>query len=95
MPQKKKGRTGTKKTLLELLELPEEILLNLTKVTAIGAGYIGIENHRGIIKYEPEVVRLKTNPGEMEISGEELRIRNISSDEIIVEGKILNLNFKR
>jgi len=52
-----------------------------------------IENHRGIVEYTSEKVRVKVGDGEVGITGGNLMLRNIKTDEICVEGTISSLIF--
>ncbi len=86
-----KGRV--KKQFSELLEIPGDVMLDLPKIVLIGNIQLFIENHRGIIEYTPEVVRISVQEGELAVSGENLMLRNILPDELCVEGKIKSLSF--
>lgn len=81
--------------LARFLDLPKEIVYNLPKVTLIGNMQVLLENHRGIIEYSAEKVRIAINSGEMEITGEGLFIRNINRDEISLDGDISAIKFYR
>ena len=74
------------------LELPKDLLMNLSRITLIGDIQLHIENHRGIIEYTKEKIRISISMGELVIVGEDLVLRNIFPDEIAVEGKIKALN---
>ncbi len=82
-----------KKQFSEFLEIPGDVMLDLPKIILIGNIQLFIENHRGIIEYTPEVVRISVQEGELAVSGEDLMLRNILPDELCVEGKIKSLNF--
>ena len=73
---------------LDAMELPKEIMLNLPKVTIIGNVQCCIENHRGVIEYSGERVRVAINSGELIVSGQDLVIKYLSSEEIAVDGSI-------
>ncbi|WP_027355547.1 sporulation protein YqfC [Desulfofundulus thermocisternus] len=83
-----------KKKLSELLEIPNDVMLNLPRVVLMGNLQAFIENHRGILEYTPQIVRIGIEEGELEITGENLILRNILPDEICVEGMIKNVTFK-
>lgn len=82
-----------KKQLSELLEIPGDVMLDLPKITLFGNIQLFIENHRGIIEYSSEVVRVSVGDGEVAVTGDHLVIRNILPDELLVEGKIRTLSF--
>lgn len=76
-----------------LLDLPQDALLDLPRITIIGDKQLYLENHRGIIEYSPERIRVSVAGGQLEITGQNFSLKNIKADEIAVEGKILGLVF--
>ncbi|MDX9870809.1 MAG: sporulation protein YqfC [Clostridia bacterium] len=75
------------------LEIPSDILYDLPKITLIGNLQLYIENHRGIIAYAPEAIRIAASTGEVEILGRELIIRSISREEIYLDGQINGIRY--
>jgi len=67
--------------------------MDLPKVTIVGNLQVLLENHRGIIEYSPERLRISVNLGEIIISGEGLVLRNILPEQIVVEGKVISISF--
>lgn len=82
-----------KKQLSDYLELPGDIMMNLPKIVLVGDMQIFIENHRGIQEYNPQMVRVMVSDKVIEVTGENLTLRNILPDEICVEGQIITLTF--
>ena len=79
---------GWVERLGDLFELPQEIVLNLPQIALVGNDYFRIENHRGIIEYRPDLIRINTSRGEVAVRGQKLQIRVIITEEIIISGKI-------
>jgi sporulation protein YqfC len=44
--------------LAETFEIPQDALLNLPRITMIGDAQFYLENHRGIIEYTSEKIRV-------------------------------------
>ncbi|MCG8403533.1 MAG: sporulation protein YqfC [Firmicutes bacterium] len=82
-----------KRQFSDYLELPGDIMLDLPKIVLVGNLQLFIENHRGIQEYKPQLVRVVVNDNVVEVTGENLTLRNILPDEICVEGQILTLTF--
>lgn len=80
------------KMLARYFELPRDLVLNLPRITIIGNEQLVVENHRGIIEYTLQQVRISTSLGEVRIEGENLTLRNIFPEEIAVEGKIREIH---
>ncbi|MTI81477.1 MAG: sporulation protein YqfC [Firmicutes bacterium] len=81
-----------KRQVSDFLEIPSDVMLDLPKTVLVGNLQVFIENHRGIVEYTSESVRVIVGDGEIGVVGENLSLRNITSDEIIVEGKIKGLS---
>lgn len=89
-----KKLTKWRNSLVDALELPKEIILNLPKVTVIGNVQCYIENHRGVIEYSSERVRVAINSGELIVSGADLFIRYMANEEIAVDGTINGIQYE-
>lgn len=73
--------------LAGMLEIPQDIILDLPRITMLGNQQLLIENHKGIIEYTPSLVRIKLNQGELIISGKNLILGNLQIEQILVEGQ--------
>lgn len=89
----KNKANSIKNTVSEVLELPKDIMLNLPKITLVGKIQLYIENHKGIIEYGTEVIRINTNEGILKVYGKDLVIKNIITEEILVVGQIDSVEF--
>ena len=81
--------------MASILDIPQEIVLDLPKITLIGNLQMYLENHRGIIEYTSSRVRLATTLGELEVLGESLTLRSISQEDIHLDGLIKGVQFNR
>lgn len=80
-----------KKQFSDFFEIPSDVMLDLPKIVLVGHLQVFIENHRGIVEYTSEKVRIMVGDGEVGIVGQNLMLRNIKTDEICVEGQIKGL----
>lgn len=80
-----------KEGILNLVDFPKDVLLNLPKITLIGKTQLTIENHRGIIEYIPERIRINTSIGILRICGKEMVINSIMTEFIVISGVITNM----
>lgn len=76
------------------LDIPRDLLMDLPKLVLTGDVQLTIENHRGILAYTAEVVRVSTTIGDLEVTGLDLTLKNILPDEIMVEGRIKSISFR-
>ncbi|NLW21971.1 MAG: sporulation protein YqfC [Tissierellia bacterium] len=77
-----------KYNISEALELPKDVVLDLPKLVMIGDIQLNITNHKGIIEYTQETLRVNSNVGIIKVSGNNLELKTILSEEIIVAGHI-------
>ena len=82
-----------KSKLSETFDLPKEITLNIPKISIIGDMQMLVENHKGIIEYTPQRVRVNSTSGVVRIQGEKLDLKNISPEDIMITGKIKSVEF--
>lgn len=78
--------------IAETLELPKDIVMDVPKLTIIGNIQLNIENHLGIVEYTGTTIRINTTIGMFKINGENMVIKSITAEEVIIEGKIENLD---
>lgn len=74
-----------------ILDLPQDVALDLPRITMIGGLQLTVENHRGVLHFSPQSLRLRMDRGEVEVTGENLIIRTIGTEEVFVEGTILGV----
>lgn len=86
-------REQVKRKAAATLELPGEVALDLPKIVITGNIQVLVENHRGIVAYSPDMVRILVQAGEVAVSGGNLVLRSILEDEIIIEGEIHGVAF--
>lgn len=72
----------------EALELPKDVMLDLPKIIMIGSIQLNISNHKGIIEYTQETLRINSSAGVIKVTGQDMELKTILSEEIIVIGTI-------
>ena len=82
-------------SLASVFELPEDVILDLTRVTVTGNVQLMMENHRGILVYNPERICIRTQQGETVITGTGLKVDSLFASEILITGKIDGIQFIR
>lgn len=86
-------RRSFKHRIADGFELPKDIVLGMPKMTMVGNLQVFIENHHGIIEFSDQLVRININLGEIVIRGTGLVLRNIFTEEILIEGTIEKIEF--
>lgn len=88
-----KHKEAITKAVADFLEIPKDLVLDLPKITVIGRNELYIENHRGIIEYNTELLRINLSRGFLEIEGKELEIKALTPEEMSIYGEIFALKY--
>ncbi len=86
------GRKISKMTA-NLLDLPQDMGMDLPRITMIGSMQLYIENHRGVLHFSSDTLKLGLSQGKLEIIGKELVIRAILPEEVFIEGIISDIRY--
>ena len=84
---------GIKKKMTDILDLPKEVILNLPIISIVGNEEMHIENYKGILEYDNERIRIYTSNGILKLEGRGLFLRAMTTEEIVVKGTILKMEF--
>jgi sporulation protein YqfC len=74
--------------MAQTMNLPQDVMMDLPRITMIGQIHIYIENHRGLITFTEKELRLLLKQGQLQIKGNSFVIKTILPEEILLEGKI-------
>lgn len=80
-----------RKWMTEKMDLPEDVMMDLPRITMIGQIHIYIENHRGLLTFADDEVRLLLKQGQLLIKGEKFVIKIILPEEILLQGKVVEV----
>lgn len=92
---RKRNKMGKFSKIDKILEMPKEIYLDIPKITLIGFDEVIIENFKGILEYEEYYVKINTSLGVLDINGFDLKLENMTNDDIKVSGKIEKIDLDR
>ncbi|CAM3811869.1 sporulation protein YqfC [Mesobacillus zeae] len=74
--------------MTQKMDLPQDVMMDLPRVTMIGQIHIYIENHRGLLAFSDRELRLLLKQGQLIVKGKAFVIKTIMPEEILLEGKI-------
>ncbi|WP_379138167.1 sporulation protein YqfC [Paenibacillus sp. sgz500958] len=77
-----------------MLDLPQDLMHDLPRITLIGNKELYIENHRGVLHFSSVMLKLAHSKGTLEISGQGLEIRSILGQEMVIEGTIGDIKYR-
>ncbi|MGE5559640.1 MAG: sporulation protein YqfC [Chloroflexota bacterium] len=75
------------------LELPGDVALDVPRLTLIGNLQVAIDNHRGLIEYSRDRVRVGMNTGQLIVTGTDLTISFVHDEDLLVTGKLKSIEF--
>ncbi len=83
-----KEHIGLIRRMMRSLKLPEDVDLSVPRCTLIGRRDLLVENHKGILAYTAESVRLQSAEGELVVSGGALVLTEFSGERALIVGRI-------
>ncbi|WP_332690910.1 sporulation protein YqfC [Halalkalibacter lacteus] len=84
----KKMRQQMKNWMTKQMQLPADVMMDLPRITMIGQLHIYIENHRGVLQFSNQELRLLLKQGQLLIKGDNFVIKTILPEELLLEGRI-------
>jgi len=84
-----------KELLADLFSLPHDIVCGASNVSIIGSMRVIIENYKGILEYNNEVILLQGKQSKIQITGNRLKIRCYNEEEMVIDGRIDGVNFMK
>lgn len=91
--KRSKAKKYTK--LDSLLEIPREVVSTDVKLTVNGFDEILIENYKNILEYQDILIKLNTFEGSITIYGFDLKLEQLTDEDIKVKGKIDTIEFEK
>ncbi|EIJ78920.1 hypothetical protein PB1_15219 [Bacillus methanolicus PB1] len=84
----KKWGQSIKNWMTKKMDLPQDVMMDLPRITMIGQIHIYIENHQGLLAFSDKELRLLLKQGQLLVKGNSFVIKTIFPEEILLEGKI-------
>lgn len=89
-----KRKEAFNRALADFLEIPRDLVLDIPKLTLVGRSELYLENHRGIIEYNLNRLRINLSRGFLEVEGGNLEICTLMPEELHVTGEIYSVRFR-
>ena len=83
-----------KEKLLNKLDFPSDISMDLPKIIVVGNREITIENHKGIIAFESSMVKINSRIGTITISGRNFEILFIGETSMTISGRFEGVSYE-
>ena len=82
-----------KELMVESLKLPKDSMLGASIVTVTGNSEAFVENYRGIIEYNGEMILLQGKTCKIEIIGKRLSIVYYTNEDMKISGQIEQIRY--
>lgn len=79
----------------KILEIPSELISMVPKITSLGFKKLMIENYKNILEYQDHFIRVNTSIGIININGLNMKMEEMTKDDIIIEGSIDSVDFEK
>ncbi len=80
---------------INLFDIPEEITSDIPKVTILGFDKMLVENYKAILEYQDFFIRVKMSTGLINVNGFELKMNEMTKDDLIITGTIDSVDFEK
>lgn len=80
--------------IIEKFDLPKDVILDVPKILVIGKQEITIENHKGIIAFERNLIKVNSRFGPITINGDDFEILYIGSSTTTISGKFKSIVYE-
>ena len=67
---------------------PREVTGKVPRLTLTGHELLEIEQHQGLVAYQPDVMQLRSSVGILQIEGAGLCFRRYTGNEAVITGRI-------
>lgn len=79
--------------IARVLEVPQDLVMDLPRITMLGNQQILLENHRGIVEYTPTDIRINLSNGTLLIKGANMSLGNLQQDQLLIEGIVEEIHY--
>lgn len=78
----------------EGLEIPSNVILDIPKISISGNDEILIENHKGIVAFENDYIKINSKIGSITINGKNFEIAFIGGETIVIQGMFKSIIYE-
>lgn len=89
----KNRETNISNKIIDICQLPKDVLLGASIISITGNREILIENFKNIIKYQSEILILQCKNNQIQLVGKNLKIEFYTKDAIKINGYISEIKF--
>ncbi len=87
------GSTSKKELVVESLKLPKDSLLGASILTLTGNTEVFVENYKGIIEYNSQMILLQGKTCKIQICGKRLNIVYYTNEDMKINGFVESVRY--
>ena len=73
---------------------PAELIRDLPHVPLTGDQMLSIEQHHGMVSYQPDCIMFRTSAGDLTVMGSDLSVSRYTECEAVLTGQISAVRFR-
>ncbi|APM38288.1 sporulation protein YqfC [Clostridium kluyveri] len=85
---------NTKRNIADKLDLPRDIILNMPQIKVTGNNEIVIENHRGIVLFDENQIKINSGVGLISIYGSKFEVLFMGGSTITIGGRFNSIVYE-
>ena len=89
---KNKSRTSPER-LAKILDVPQNMFESYSQIVLSGNREAVLDGCQGVIEYEDDFIKLKIGRQVVKFTGQNLQIKCMTGENVIIDGKILSVEF--
>ena len=78
-----------------MTELPFDTAFSTFRYVNMGGGALYVQGHKGIVSFDAGKVVLRVPKARLEVQGNNLKIKQLSNDDIVISGEIASVCSQR
>ena len=86
--------TGFAEKLAQLFDLPADAVAGLPLIELIGDKQLRVENHRGILAYDPREIHIGGGKVAIRVKGLDMELKVMNAGELLITGQIFGVELE-
>ena len=86
--ERNRRREGILERTAELCDLPADVVAGLPRIELTGDSQLRMENHKGILSYGTDEIRVSGGKLIIRVVGEELELKAMNATELLICGRL-------
>lgn len=92
--EEKVRRRGFAEKLAQVFDLPADAVAGLPLIELCGDRQLRVENHRGILAYDPREIHIGGGKVAIRVKGLELELKVMNAGELLITGQIFSVSLE-